>query len=314
MMHPVKVSLIVAAYNAEKYLARCLESIAMQTYTDFEVLVVDDGSTDGTPVIAESYCMKDDRFHIIRKANGGVASARQAGIDAACGEYTLHIDSDDWIEPTVLEHSVRTAERDNADVVIFDVICHLQDGEEYWSQKPASSDHWTVMGQTMHDLCCSIWNKLIRRDIIQKYQIRFDFSLHTAEDMLFILSLLAHPLRISYTSESVYHYDRTQNAASLTNAAPTFRDKLSVLEKISEHFDLTPVQQYFDKALVHLAYDALFYPKIPGFNYSASLKPHLPAIRRATGFPFYVKFLIFAKVYGIPCQGLVRIIKSHRSK
>ena len=99
----VKISVIIPVYNTERHLRRCLDSVLAQTLREIEVICVDDGSTDSSPVILRHYAEKDRRIHLIRKENGGVVSAREAGLKAAVGEYTGFVDSDDWIEPWMYE-------------------------------------------------------------------------------------------------------------------------------------------------------------------------------------------------------------------
>lgn len=111
------VSIVVPVYNVEKYLRCCLDSIKQQTYTDFEVIMVDDGSTDGSGIICEQYEKADDRFHLIRQENKGLASARNTGIRAAKGDFLYFVDSDDCIHISLLEIVVKVAEREHANIV-----------------------------------------------------------------------------------------------------------------------------------------------------------------------------------------------------
>ena len=97
-MNMPKVSIIVPVYKAEKYLNRCVDSILAQTFTDFELLLIDDGSPDRSGEICDEYAKKDSRIRVIHKENGGVSSARQRGLDESIGEYTIHADPDDWVE------------------------------------------------------------------------------------------------------------------------------------------------------------------------------------------------------------------------
>ncbi len=97
-----KISVIVPVYNVEQYLPRCIDSILAQTFTDFELLLIDDGSRDNSGKICDEYAEKDSRIRVFHKENGGVSSARNVGLDNTCGEYVSFIDSDDWIGPSFL--------------------------------------------------------------------------------------------------------------------------------------------------------------------------------------------------------------------
>ena len=111
------ISIIVPVYNAEKTLQRCIHSLQCQTFTDFEILLIDDGSLDYSGQICDEYSAKDRRIRVIHKRyNKGVSSARQTGIDIAQGKYTIHVDPDDWVEPTMLEELYQKAVEHNADM------------------------------------------------------------------------------------------------------------------------------------------------------------------------------------------------------
>lgn len=106
-----KISVIVPVYNCEKYITRCLDSITSQTFTDFECIVVDDGSSDRSSAICDKYAEQDARFSVIHQKNDGMSVARNAGIDTCNGEWIAFVDSDDWCEPTMLEDMYNTVQK-----------------------------------------------------------------------------------------------------------------------------------------------------------------------------------------------------------
>ena len=121
-----KVSVIVPVYKAELYLPRCVGSILSQTFSDFELLLIDDGSPDCSGRICDEYAEKDSRIRVFHKENGGVASARQMGLDNAKGEYTIHVDPDDWVEPNMLEIlNNKEIEITNINIFICETQCFL---------------------------------------------------------------------------------------------------------------------------------------------------------------------------------------------
>ena len=308
-----KVSVIIPAYNAEKYIRRCLVSIAEQTLPDIEVIVVNDGSTDGTGKIADEFARSDPRFHVIHQENKGVAAARQAALNYASGVYSIHVDSDDWINPEMLEHLVSRALEEDDDMVICDFIVHGKDGQiEVWRQDPESSDHWVVLGKTFHDLHGSLCNKLIRKSCYIMAGARFDESMYACEDLWVTLSLMTLPIRIAYLGEALYHYDQSQNAASYVNANPLIKERLSVLDKFATKYGLCHVEKYYDNAIVHLAYDALFFSQEHVPDYKSMFAKHRKSILRASGFPFHVLFLIILGTFGIriPIGRIKRVINA----
>ena len=153
-----KISIIVPVYKAEKYLYRCVDSILAQTFSFFEVLLIDDGSPDNSGKICDEYALLDSRVRVFHKENGGVSSARQLGIDNVQGEYTIHVDPDDWIEPQMLEELYVKAVVEKADMVICDFIFDYPDRQVYVNQKPSSLAHEIVLCelfQHLHGSCCN---------------------------------------------------------------------------------------------------------------------------------------------------------------
>jgi glycosyltransferase involved in cell wall biosynthesis len=117
-----KISVIIPVYNVRQYLDQCLNSLAEQTYKNLEIILVDDGSTDGSSEICDSYSEKDERFKVIHQNNAGVSSARNAGLNAVSGEWIMFMDADDWIENDTCEAALNCAVRNDADTVLFNMI------------------------------------------------------------------------------------------------------------------------------------------------------------------------------------------------
>lgn len=214
-MHP-KLSVIVPVYKAEEYLHRCVDSILSQTFTDFEVLLIDDGSPDRSGEICDEYAKKDSRIRVIHKENGGVSSARQCGIDNAQGEYTIHADPDDWVEPTMLEELYSKAKSEDADMVICDYLLYANQNNTYVSQKPASLRYDSLfkqyLGQELHGSLC---NKLIKRNLYSLYNINFPSEIIRWEDLFIVCNILLHPIKVVYLNTAYYHYDISINENSI---------------------------------------------------------------------------------------------------
>ncbi|MEE3484343.1 MAG: glycosyltransferase [Bacteroidales bacterium] len=210
------ISVIVPVYKAENYLHRCVDSILAQTFTDFEVLLVDDGSPDRSGEICDEYAQKDDRVRVFHKENGGVSSARNVGIDNALGEYTIHADPDDWVEPNMLEELYKKAQEEDADMVFCDFYMNKPLKQTYKSQYPTSLyDIQLLRKDFINKLHGSTCNKLIRAKCYKQQNIRFNESIAFCEDKLFILEILKHINRVSYMNQAFYHYDLSTNENSL---------------------------------------------------------------------------------------------------
>lgn len=211
-----KISVIVPVYKAENYLHRCIDSILAQTFTDFELLLVDDGSPDKSGAICDEYAKKDSRIRVFHKENGGVSSARNCGIENAIGEYTIHADPDDWVEPTMLEELYNKAIEDDADMVICDFIVDITPEKIIYSkQQPSKLDSDTVLCelfQQLHGSCC---NKLVKRVCYSNANIKFDNNLSFCEDLHFIGRILKQNIKITYLPKAFYHYDQYLNSNSI---------------------------------------------------------------------------------------------------
>lgn len=215
-MNSPKISVIVPIYKAEETLLRCLDSLKAQTFTDFEVLMVDDGSPDHCGEMIDDYAQKDSRFRAFHKENGGVSSARQFGIDHAIGEYTIHADPDDWVEPTMLEDLYRKAKEEDADMVLCDYYINTKGRETYVKQDPISLECNSLLKELFTRIHGSCWNKLIRKSLFEEYNVRFPVELSFCEDQYVIASFWKHDIKVAYEGEAYYHYVRTEMKNSLS--------------------------------------------------------------------------------------------------
>lgn len=293
-----KISIIVPAYNTEKSFQRCLDSITGQSFRDYEVLIIDDGSIDATGTIADEYASRDSRIKVLHKQNGGVAAARQDGIDHVSGEYTLFVDSDDYILPNTLQELYYAATSQKADLVIFDFNLIRNNKVEYWNQQPTSLKWEHLLGDMFY--LCPLWNKLIRTACFRDQGVRFVEGINAGEDHLFILKILAcNPLiRTAYVGKALYQYDLTQNSSSITNIGISAEQRLLPLVLFRNEYDITPAQASFDKAILHIAYDYLKRPDLcPDFK--KDFGPFKQNIKAAKGLPFHVKVLVLLKLHGI---------------
>lgn len=215
-----KISIICPVYQAKAYLDRCVKSILKQTFTHFELLLIDDGSSDGSALLCDEYARKDSRVWVFHKANGGVCSARNWGLDHAVGEYVIHVDPDDWVEPTMLAELYTKAKAEDADMVICDFFLHKQRKEPIYStQRPDALDHRSVLYGLFNRLHGSCWNKLVRRACYEERNLRFPEHLTIWEDLFFNASLCMKPIKVAYLNKAFYHYDAYSNPNSLVRSA-----------------------------------------------------------------------------------------------
>lgn len=220
-----KISVIIALYNAETTLRRCLDSLLVQTFKDFEVIIVDDGSTDRSLEICREYANKDSRFRVYHKENGGVSSARQYGIDQLSdgSVYSIHADPDDWVEPRMLEELCNKAIESEADMVACDFYYSLPHEDVYVHQNPKSEKPEQVLGALFLGLHGSLCNKLIKSDSYKKFGIHFPVGLDYCEDFLVNVAFLQRIVKVAYLPQAFYHYDQYSNPCPATRNVSSSR-------------------------------------------------------------------------------------------
>ncbi len=226
-----KVSVIIPIYNTEKYLVKCLESIRTQTYSDIEVIMVDDGSADGSKNVANSYAERDNRFRLFSQENAGVSSARNRGLDVAEGEYILFADSDDWLEPQMIEKLVYNMIEYSTDVSCCQYdrsTCFTGETTEIWNRDIALQNflvHKQING--------SLVNKLFKKGLIDSE--RLDESIKYGEDALFFWKNLLVIRSIAVSPDVLYHVTLHDDSASGGGSyKPIRRDCIRVWKLISQ--------------------------------------------------------------------------------
>lgn len=216
-----EVSIIVPVYQVEKYIKQCVDSILAQTFTDFELILVDDGSNDQSGQICDEYARMDERVKVIHKNNSGVAAARNQGIENATGKYLCFVDADDWIENTMLARSISQMKEKDADVLRHGYTMELWKDDKCVNKEKKNAPDFTKT--LTHDQIakemerfwenCSnyVWNYFFKREAIG--QIRFP-KIKISEDHIFVLKVLEQCKKICFLSESTYHYCMRMGSAA----------------------------------------------------------------------------------------------------
>ncbi|VEF49057.1 glycosyl transferase family protein [Bacillus freudenreichii] len=212
-----KISIVVPVYNVENYIRNCIESIMAQTYKEFELILVNDGSPDNSGKICEEYAKKDDRVKVIHKNNGGVSSARNCGIETAKGEYIAFVDPDDEVEPEMYELLLKRAEVCNADMVVCQIKT-INLVNNHTSISPVYKESTTLSKKMIEkNIIPSILknefyslrsgsNKLYRKNIIDSIGLRFDEKMNYGEDMRFNFLLLTNIDCLAFLERPLYTY------------------------------------------------------------------------------------------------------------
>lgn len=257
-----ELSIIVPVYKVEKYLPKCIDSILAQTFTDFELILVDDGSPDRCGEICDEYAGKDSRIRVIHQKNQGVSVARNAGLDIAKGKYIGFVDSDDWIEPKMYETMISTAEKEQSDIV----ICGIR---HYNEENVFIYDELTAFGKYNNEqmlkylysmpniLGGCIWNKIYRFSKIKK--IRYKRGIAFVEDRLYLFDVFRvcdNGVKLSETLYSVT--ERESSATHKTDPAVPYEMVTGsyLLTKCAKGYSKElwgySIDKFLDDCLVHI--------------------------------------------------------------
>lgn len=211
-----EISVIIPVYNADKWLHRCVDSILAQRFTDFEVLLVDDGSTDSSGAICDEYATIDSRVRVFHKPNGGVSSSRNYGLERAVGQWITYVDSDDWIEYNYLEFLITKAIKTDSDIVFSD----------FWFDYPESKVigyvyDWSKQGiKGLKEYISSSWNclwgSLQRKKLYDENKLKLPLAINYCEDFHLMVKLCFFAKTISKVPLSLYHY-RQQESSIIHN-------------------------------------------------------------------------------------------------
>lgn len=234
------ISVIVPAYNIEKYIVRCLDSIIAQTYKNLEIIVVDDGSGDSTGAIIDKYKEKDSRVIPIHKKNGGVSSARSCGLSVASGEYIGFVDGDDYIEPEMYEILIRNMMKYHTDISHCGYKMVFPDGHEdfyYGSGKLIEQNHRDGVRDLLRGdfVEPGLWNKLYHRSIVEGYKESslWDETIRINEDLLMNYIFFSKAKSAIYEDLPLYYYIlRIGSAATSNSRLYKLMDPKKVLESI----------------------------------------------------------------------------------
>ena len=276
------ISIIVPIYNTEKYLHQCLDSILNQTYTNFEVLLINDGSTDSSGMICQEYVGRDSRFRYFEKDNGGVASARNLGLERSGGADITFIDSDDWVEPNYLDVLYTALKENDTDVAISTYKRFAQDGVFYLRSYSREDDEFLNIGTRSRDSFLeilprlgeldhsfySISSKLIKREIIGN--LLFDEQISYAEDLNFFFHLYLGVESVVYVRDYTYVY-RTHDASTSQNVNELQAlQELEIYKKMFQQIDRMglPTFHYFKRMENVVTY------RISGFPTSKAIREY----------------------------------------
>lgn len=246
----VKISVIIPIYNAESFLNECLASIQNQTFSDYEVWLIDDGSTDNSGTICDKFAAPNKQFHVIHKKNGGVSSARNAGLEKANGEWICFIDADDTVEKEYLSTLYQFANMQKDILIIQGFKTFLPDNtyidKRFTNQLYNPSEVYKTFQDLNINRCGYPFGKLYNAEIIRHHHLRFVESIHYAEDVMFMLTYLTHCSAIQTVEGMNYNYYIRKNIQSLSKRIFVFESEyacyqlyLKRIGELKQRFNLT---------------------------------------------------------------------------
>ena len=260
-----RISIIVPVYKAEKTIEKCVNSILAQTFTDFELILVDDGSPDICGSICDTLAQKDERIPVIHKENGGVSSARNAGLEIAKGKYLMFCDSDDYVSPEWCEWLCRAIESGNVHMAVCGVESFDYHGNKKFrgigSQEYIAKVQFVEMASRIN--LFELWNKIFLAETVRKNNLRFDERISRCEDALFVLmylQLIDNDGCFCYGSPALYHYNMgSDDSLSKKHVENYWEIEKTVLDQTLAVFKLFGVEKeeyiefYSEKAALALS-------------------------------------------------------------
>lgn len=238
-MQSPEISIIVPVYKVEKYLSKCVDSILAQTFTDFELILVDDGSPDSCGKICDEYALKDSRIKVIHKENGGLSDARNAGIAVAKGEYLGFVDSDDYIAPDMYELLYRLIRENDADISICDAVLVDEETEVNYvdSEKKYILERESALKEMIFKRLFAVnaWNKLYKKEL-------FSDTLYPKgmlyEDLAITYKLIDKTKRLVYIPAKKYAYVQRKGSIMNQTGYKVKVDKVLIVREMIEHFNM----------------------------------------------------------------------------
>ena len=237
MKENITVSVIVPIYKIERYLHQCIDSILEQTFTDFELLLIDDGSQDKCPAICDEYAEKDERIRVFHKLNGGLTSARNYGLDNAKGDWIMHIDGDDWVEPTYIEELYNAAIKNDADIAICGFRFAYEDGK-FITEHPTLWDNnkSASLNRYIASTWTTAWGSIHKSSLYHNNGVRSPQNITYCEDFHLMARLCYFADKVISIDSPLYNYRQQLSSIMHSLNDKTWRDELTVYKEIIDFF------------------------------------------------------------------------------
>lgn len=285
----MKYSVIIPIYNAEKTLARCLDSILRQPFSDYELLLINDGSGDGSGEISAAYARRYPQIRYFPKENGGVSSARNLGLEQAKGEYILFVDSDDYVSADYFASLSSALKNDTADLLMYGysnfggVSTEWDTGEFYEDSEIGIAER--VSSTVQQYLFSSLWSKVFKKQIIEQYNMRFGNDLAIGEDQAFIFTYAMHIRSIGSIEDHLYNVDVSDGNSLSRKARPYLTEQLmEVNRRMYAAYQAVPhapeAAKHYEAALSWMTYRSVYSSCKELLKFDLSAKQRRQEIRK----------------------------------
>ena len=245
-MNKPKYSIIVPVYKAEEFITRCVDSIQQQTFPDWELLLINDGSPDESPAICDKYAANDGRIHVFHQKNCGVSAARNKGLEIMRGDYVLFLDSDDWLDANCLEYCMNELKRTKVNILQFPTERRSKYTNDTATYKIALGKTWTSKEYIENnDFFVCIGGTIVCTDIIITNNIRFRSDIKLAEDQMFIMDCLRRSDKVYRSNYPFYKYYVNVDSATNSSKSSNMIDSIKALiEYKNQHSEFTKTIDY----------------------------------------------------------------------
>ena len=249
MVNIPKISVIIPVYNIEKYLRRCIDSVLAQTYQDFELLLIDDGSKDSSGAICDEYAARDSRVKVFHKENGGVSSARNAGLAIVSGDWIMHLDGDDWIAPDMLERLIRKGEDTGAEIVMGDFLFAYSDRDILYSLPDWDNNKTASLNRYIISVWTCVWGGIHKRSLYEEYQLKSPQGVTYCEDFHLMARLCYHAKKVVNLHRPFYHYRQQEGSVMHNLNKKTEQNEQWVYQDIIRFFKEQGVYDDYRKSM-----------------------------------------------------------------
>lgn len=311
------ISIIIPVYNSANFLDKCISSVLSQSYTNFELLLINDGSTDLSGEICDYYAQNDSRVKVIHKTNGGASSARNIGLDQAKGEWITFVDSDDWVHEDFLKKRYELAIAEDADVSYCDVELVYKTHNEYCHTAEINTNEKTQVNSWILSRTTYSPILLVKKELLDTYSLRFPLGIRLCEDFNLILKIIMYAKRTVHVKEALYYYNK-QNGGSAMHNLHLYRDDLQIV--YSDLIDTFKSVGEYDLYIERISWCILEYKLVSILNKEHSfneLKDYFPESHNYIWTNVFLDFKskIFLNLYTIGLDFLANtILKIHHIK